>query len=113
MSGVIEWLRGWTRSDLLALSSFVVGAVAVVGTVRYAVMRLVKAGSLRAGRSERRYASWFIGHWGKYENPYLNDKENLDLSNTYVSLSLCLRTPTRRRAPQPGRCSPTARAATW
>ena len=82
-------LGGWTRSDILALIGAVAGVAAIVLTpLGKWLVRALKAGSLRAGRSERRYGSWFIEHWGKYDNPYLDDTENLDLSNTYVSLSL-------------------------
>jgi hypothetical protein len=85
-------LTSWTRADLLALVGAVAGVaavvVALVPSIRNGLIGLVKVGSLRTGRSERRYASWFIKQWGKYDNPYLDDTENLDLSNTYVSLSL-------------------------
>jgi hypothetical protein len=46
-----------------------------------------RAGMLRAGVPHRRYAKWFTERWGAYENPYLDDIENLDLRNTYVPLS--------------------------
>jgi NACHT domain len=81
-------LSNWTRADLLSLVAAVAGVIAIVGPVWFVVVRVAKAGSLRAGRSERKYGAWFIRRWGTYENPYLDDKEDLDLSNTYVSLSL-------------------------
>jgi hypothetical protein len=39
------------------------------------------------GAPRRVYARWFVRTWSSYENPYLDDRENLDLSNTYVPLS--------------------------
>ena len=84
-------LRNWPRSDVLALATVVVTVIgvviAVVPPLRHFVARLWRAVMLRAGLPRRRYAKWFIGKWGIYENPYLDDIENLDLRNTYVPLS--------------------------
>jgi hypothetical protein len=86
---MLEWLRQRSLSDVLALAGVVATlVVAVVGPIRRWLAGLVRAGLLRVGRPERRYASWFVGKWGQYENPYLADTENLDLSSTYVSLSV-------------------------
>lgn len=87
---MLDWLspRQWTLSDVLTLAGLILAIViAVFGPTRRWVGRLVRGGLLRAGRPERRYASWFVGKWGEYENPYLADTEKLDLSSTYVSLS--------------------------
>jgi hypothetical protein len=89
-SGLIEWLRGLSSSDRLALVGIVVTVVvAIVGPLRRALLGLLKATLKRTGRDERHYAEWFIRQWGVYDNPYLDDKEDLDLDNTYISLSLC------------------------
>jgi hypothetical protein len=81
-------LRGWSRGDLLALAGVLVAIViAIVPPVRRAVAGGWRSAMLQAGLPRRRYLRWFAGAWGVYENPYLDDKENLDLSNTYVPLS--------------------------
>lgn len=81
-------LHGWSRGDVLALIGILVAIViAVVPPLRRAIVRSWRALLLRAGFPQRRYAGWFIRTWGAYENPYLDDRENLDLSNTYVPLS--------------------------
>ena len=81
-------LRGWSRGDILALAGVVAAiAVATVPPLRRYLMRQWRAALMRAGFPRRRYAKWFVQRWGVYENPYLDDKENLDLSNTYVPLS--------------------------
>lgn len=84
-------LDGWSRGDILALAGVVVAVIGVIVTIvppsRHFVQRLWRAAMLRAGVPRRRYAKWFIGKWGAYENPYLDDIENLDLRNTYVPLS--------------------------
>lgn len=71
-----DWLglQGWSTGDVLALLGIVATiVVAVVGPIRKSLVRLVKAGALHAGSGERSYAKWFIGQWGVYENPYLDD----------------------------------------
>jgi hypothetical protein len=81
-------LDGWSRGDILALAGVVVAVIGViVPPGRHFVQRLWRAAMLRAGVPRRRYARWFIAKWGVYENPYLDDIENLDLRNTYVPLS--------------------------
>lgn len=78
----------WGASEILALLGVVATiVVAVVGPVRRAIGRAWKGALLRAGRPERRYAAWFVRAWGVYDNPYLDDKEDLDLTRTFVSLS--------------------------
>jgi hypothetical protein len=87
---MLEWLRqhSWSLGDLLALASVVATiVVAVIGPMHRWLGTSVRAGLMRAGRTERRYASWFVDKWGQYENPYLADTESLDLRSTYVSLS--------------------------
>lgn len=42
---------------------------------------------LRAGFPQHRYSAWFVRQWGAYENPYLDDGEGLELTNTFVPLS--------------------------
>lgn len=90
-SGGTGLLDGWSRGDILALAGVIVAVIGVIiGIVppfrRFAV-RLWRAAMLRAGIPRRRYAKWFTDRWGVYENPYLDDVENLDLRNTYVPLS--------------------------
>ena len=84
-------LDGWSRGDILALAGVGVAVIGVIVTIvlpsRYFVQRLWRVAMLRAGLPRRRYAKWFTGKWGVYENPYLDDIENLDLRNTYVPLS--------------------------
>lgn len=84
-------LAGWSRGDVLALAGVVAAVAGVIVTVvpsgRQFVRRVWQAGTLRIGLPRRRYARWFTGRWGIYENPYLDDIENLDLRNTYVPLS--------------------------
>lgn len=85
-----SWLRDhdWSLGDVLALAGVVVTlVVAVVGPLRRRLVRIFRAVRLRVGRPEARYASWFVSTWGVYDNPYLADVENLDLSTTYISLS--------------------------
>ena len=85
----LTWFDNWSTGDVLALAGIIATIlVAVIGPIRRSLVQLMKASSLRSGRSERLYAAWFVRQWGVYENPYLDDKEELDLSNTYVSLSL-------------------------
>jgi hypothetical protein len=82
------WHHQWSFGDAIALAGVVATVVvAVFGPTRRWLVRRVRAGLLWAGRPERRYATWFIQKWGQYENPYLDDVESLDLSNTFVSLS--------------------------
>ena len=80
--------HGWTRTDWLTLAGVI--AVLLVGAfspLRKGLAQWLRAILLRAGFPRRRYAAWFVRNWGTYENPYLRDQENLDLSNTYVPLS--------------------------
>src|ERR1700760_2683767 len=81
-------LHGWSRGDLLALAGVAVAIVlAAVSPMRQSTLRGWQLVLLRIGVPRRRYARWFSRTWGAYENPYLDDKEKLDLSNTYVPLS--------------------------
>lgn len=81
-------LHGWSRSDVLALIGVLVAIViAAVPAVRKGLVESCRALLLRAGLPRRKYTGWFIRTWGAYENPYLDDRENLDLSNTFVPLS--------------------------
>ncbi len=84
-------LHSWSRADRLALAGVIVGIVAVVVAIvpplRQGVARWWRAAMLRLGFPQRKYAAWFVRTWGVYENPYLDDTEHLDLSNTYVPLS--------------------------
>lgn len=84
-----SWLlRGWPRSDLLALAAVVVAVViAVIPPLRRSLWRWWLMMRSRLGLPRHIYVRWFTRTWGEYENPYLDDKENLDLSNTYVPLS--------------------------
>jgi hypothetical protein len=80
--------HGWSRGDVFALAGVI--AVILVGVVpffRREVIRGWRLAVLMLGFPRRRYARWFIRAWGTYDNPYLDDTENLDLSNTYVPLS--------------------------
>jgi len=73
---MLEWLshHSWSVGDFLALAGVVATvAVAVIGPLRRGFRQSVRAGLMRAGRPERRYATWFVDRWGKYENPYLAD----------------------------------------
>ena len=84
-------LHGWNRSDILALIGVILAAVAIVislvPSLRHMAQHWWRGAMLRAGFPRRKYAKWFIKRWGVYENPYLDDVENLDLRNTYVPLS--------------------------
>jgi hypothetical protein len=74
--------------EYLALAGILVAIlVGITPAVRRAVRRRWHWMMLRLGRPERTYTGWFIRSWGRYENPYLEDTEHLDLSGTYVSLS--------------------------
>ncbi len=75
--------------------ALLVGAVALIASIisvmplfRHFALHLWRAAMLRAGFPQRRYARWFAGAWGKYDNPYVDDIENLDLRNMYVPLFL-------------------------
>jgi len=89
----LNLLHGWGRSDILALVFGILGVattvvVAIVSPLGRMIAGLWRAAMLRAGFPRRRYARWFITKkWGIYENPYLDDVENLDLRNTFVPLS--------------------------
>lgn len=85
----LHWyLHGWSRSDILALAGVIVTLlVAVMPPVRHWLFRQWHVITMRAGFSRRRYTRWFVQEWGNYDNPYLDDTENLDLNSTYVSLS--------------------------
>ena len=82
-------LHGWGRSDVLALAGVALAVIiAIAPPLRRMVARWWRGALLRAGRPRGKYARWFIHkRWGSYENPYLDDVENLDLRNTYVPLS--------------------------
>ncbi|GAA4712553.1 NACHT domain-containing protein [Phytohabitans rumicis] len=87
---MLDWVRDhkWSVGDILALLALVVAVVGLVAAPgRRAIGRWWRAGMLRAGRPQHRYASWFVKTWGVYDNPYLEDKEDLDLTRTFVSLS--------------------------
>src|SRR5712691_12178093 len=74
----------WSRGDVLALIGIAVAIlVAVFSPIRKAIGRWWRAMLMRAGFPQLKYASWFVRQWGTYDNPYLDDRENLDLSNTY------------------------------
>ncbi len=85
----VSWpLHSWSRSDLLALAGILTAIViAVVPPFRRGLLRCWRVALLRVGFPRRKYTRWFARTWGAYENPYLDDRENLDLSNTYVPLS--------------------------
>jgi hypothetical protein len=85
-------LHGWDRGDILALLGLIVAIVtfifSLVPPLRHMTQDWWRGALLRAGFPRRKYARWFITRkWGVYENPYLDDVENLDLRNTYVPLS--------------------------
>jgi hypothetical protein len=81
-------LKGWPRADILALIGIIIAVViAAIPSLRKGLLRVWRRALLRAGFPRRKYAKWFVRQWGIYENPYLDDKESLDLRNTYVPLS--------------------------
>lgn len=85
---MLDGIAGWSLSDRLALAGLILSFVlAVAALVWRSIGRMVHAMLRWGGRLERRYAAKFIAKWGAYENPYLADIENLDLSSTFVSLS--------------------------
>jgi NACHT domain len=85
-----EWLSqhlGLSLAEAVALSSLALGLLlAILRPVRRAFMRASRLGWLLVRIPERRYAQWFVDTYGRYENPYLDDTEDLDLRRTYVSL---------------------------
>lgn len=84
--------HGWPRADLLALAGMAAGVAAVViamvPPVSRALRRAFGTAVLRADFPWRRYARWFARTWGVYDNPYLRDREYLNLGDTYVPLSI-------------------------
>jgi hypothetical protein len=81
-------LGGWPRADILALASVITAVViAVIPPGRRTLARWWRMVLIRAGYPRHRYQRWFVQRWGKYDNPYIDDVKNLDLVNTYVSLS--------------------------
>jgi len=73
---------------MLALTGIAITiVVALVPAFRQRILRSWRSAALRAGFPRRAYARWFVRTWGVYDNPYLDDVEKLDLTNTYVPLS--------------------------
>jgi NACHT domain len=80
--------QNWSRGDVLALAGIIASfVIAAIPPTRRALLRWWQTVLLRLGFPRHAYAEWFIRTWGVYENPYLDDTENLDLNNTNVPLS--------------------------
>jgi hypothetical protein len=85
---IIDWpLHSWPRADQLALAGIVTAIIiAAMPPLRRGLIRGWHELLMRAGFPRRKYARWFIRQWGHYDNPYLDEREDLNLSNTYVPL---------------------------
>ena len=80
------WLNGHVLASLGGVGAVIALAVAAWPPLRRFGLRLWRMAVIWAGVPRRRYARWFIRLWGAYENPYLDDMDDLDLLNTYVPL---------------------------
>jgi hypothetical protein len=85
-------MQGWSRGDVLALLGVVVGVltvlVAIIPAMRHFVRDRWRDLMLRCGVVHRRYGRWFVKTYRVVYNVYLDRQEELDLSVTYVSLSV-------------------------
>ncbi|MEU7870276.1 NACHT domain-containing protein [Dactylosporangium sp. NPDC049140] len=62
--------------------------LAALPPIRPLLVRLGRRIRFAIGGPERRYAAWFLREHGRYDNPYLERVEDLDLRRTFVSLYL-------------------------
>jgi hypothetical protein len=84
----VDWEQLLTAAAIWAgIIGGIAAVVAIVPMSRNGVLWTWRALRLRAGAPHRHYATWFARRRGRYDNPYLNATENLDLRNTFVPLS--------------------------
>jgi hypothetical protein len=87
-------MRDWLDVRLGLSTEEAIGIASVLVTILLALTRPIRRGVRTLGRTAqlvfgvptRRYCHWFSETYGKYDNPYLADTEDLDLRTTYVSL---------------------------
>jgi NACHT domain len=72
---------------IVAFLTLIVGVPAAVPPVRSALKRGYWRLFLWSGATKRSYERWFLAKHSKIQNIYLNRIEELDLAQTYVSLS--------------------------
>jgi len=83
-----DWGQVLTRAGVgLGIAASIATIIAGIPVTRNGVLWAWRALLLRAGFPYRQYAKWFVGTWGEYWNPYLNDREKVSLSSTYVPLA--------------------------
>jgi energy-coupling factor transporter ATP-binding protein EcfA2 len=88
-----NWLRnvlGLTVDEaalIVAVLALLVAIPAAVPAVRSVVVAAFHRILLLCGIARRKYQRWFLKQHGKLQNIYLNRIEELDLAQTYVSLS--------------------------
>jgi hypothetical protein len=83
VSGVYAWLASHP-GETIGLASLVVAVVALVYQIRSAKRDRSRR---RGGNPERRYTDWFRQTYSFYDNPYLDKREQISLSHTYVALA--------------------------
>lgn len=74
-------------SLIVAVLTLIVAVPAIVPPVRSVFKRGIWRMLLLSGATERHYERWFLAKHSKLQNIYLNRIEELDLAQTYVSLS--------------------------
>ena len=72
---------------VVAALTLLVGIPAAVPSVRMLLGRMMRRALLTSGLTGRKYERWFFKQNSKLRNVYLNRVEELDLAQTYVSLS--------------------------
>jgi hypothetical protein len=79
----------WPRADILALLGVVITVVvALIPSVRRAIRGTAHRAYVQCGFPRRRYQRWFVKTYRTVYNVYLDRREELDLGQVYVSLSV-------------------------
>jgi hypothetical protein len=72
----------------LGVAASIATIIAVIPMTRNETLRLWQGLLMQIGLPYRRYAKKFVEQYGTYDNPYLREKEQVDLRLTYVPLSV-------------------------
>ena len=84
---VIDAFRAMSVGDITGIVGVLLTVLlAALPPIRRQFQRLGRRFRFAVGGPERRYADWFLVEHGRYDNPYLEHVEDLDLRRTYVSL---------------------------
>ncbi|MBN1172146.1 MAG: hypothetical protein JXA67_08220, partial [Micromonosporaceae bacterium] len=85
-----EWLQSvglsLDEAEVLLAALAILGGM-LAGLRQLGFHRITRSVTFWSHLADRSYSAWFARTWGRYDNPYLREIEDLDLRNTYVSLA--------------------------